>query len=98
LLPAATMAQNFAQAASHLVGYTIVAVKTAVSFKDKGKDLKDGFEGCEFDRVIVFDDNTYLVCRSYGYHYAYRPEAVLLAGQNNWKMVIDGEVFDVSTR
>jgi hypothetical protein len=100
--PIMCSASDFSRAASHLTGFTIVAVKTIDSFKDRGKDKQDGFEGCDYDRTIIFDDDKYVVCQGYGYHYAYRPEATLLVKQSGgttiWKMVVEDEVFDVSTR
>jgi len=53
--------------------------------------------------VILFSDGKALTCAGFGYHYAYRPDAVLLAklityGGNTLydiKMVVDNEVYDM---
>jgi hypothetical protein len=37
---------------------------------DKGV-RKDDFEGCDYDHIIVFDDNTGVRCTSYSYSYSY---------------------------
>ncbi len=92
--------------ASDYVGYTIIAVKTVDSFRDKGGEAKDGFEGCDYDRVIVFTDGTAVRCRGYGYKYAYRPKAVILGQQVNFqghavtmlKMIVQGTAYDVTGR
>jgi hypothetical protein len=79
------------------VGFKIVAVKTiekSVSTKDGSS--KEEFEGCDFDRVIVFTDNTFVKCNSYRYHYAYRPEAVILTDGFRWVMIVDDDEYDVN--
>jgi hypothetical protein len=40
-----------------LVGYTLIARKYIDGWFEEG-ERKSGFEGCDFDRIIVFDDNT----------------------------------------
>lgn len=49
------------------IGYTIVAKKTVAAYIDKDGKREDSFEGCDYGRVIVFDDETYVRCQSYGY-------------------------------
>lgn len=69
---------DFADELEDLVGYTIVASKTIdYWYDDEEKD--DSFNGCTHGRVIVFTDGTKLTCAEYGYQYAYRPTAVLIA-------------------
>lgn len=62
---------------------------------DKGNE-KSQFDRCNFGRKIMFDDRTYLTCRGYSYHYAYRPDAILLVRNNSWLMIVDDEEFEVS--
>jgi hypothetical protein len=57
-----------------MVGWTLIARKTIDGRIDKGIK-KDDFEGCDYDRIIVFEDNTGVRCTSYSYSYAYRPTA-----------------------
>jgi hypothetical protein len=59
-------------------GYTIADVKTVAGYIDGNGKRSEDFEGCDFDRTIVFDDDSTLVCSTYRYHYAYRPKAVIL--------------------
>ena len=54
-------------------GYTIADVKTVDGYIDNDGKRSDSFEGCEFERKIVFTDGTALTCSTYHYHYAYRP-------------------------
>lgn len=86
-----------------LVGYVILDSKVIAGWYDK-KEKEDGtFNGCNYGRVIVFDDNTVLTCAGYGYHYAYRPTAVILAKATShggktvydYKMVVENEVYDM---
>ena len=88
-----------------LVGYIVLASKTVDSFIDKGKDKKDGLEGCDYDRVIAFTDGTGVVCRTYSYTYSYRPKAIILAQQvayqgkqfTRLKMLIGDRLYGVGT-
>jgi hypothetical protein len=88
---------------SSYVGYTIAAAKTITGYKDKDGKHSDDFEGCDFDRVIVFDDGTQLVCSSYSYTYAYRPEAVILIKNTEFQgrkvasvvMIVDDDEYDM---
>ena len=79
---------------TRLVGYTIVAVTQV-----------DGeFQGCDFDKIIRFLDGKAFRCSSYGYTYAYMPDAVIFAKQTTYqgksfatiKVLIEGEVFDMA--
>ncbi len=78
-----------------LVGYTIIASKTVVGFQDKSGKKADSFEGCEYDRVIIFDDNKILTCAEYGYQYAYRPTAIVLSNGSSFKMIVGNDVYDM---
>jgi len=92
-----------ADALSNFVGYTIIATKTIDSFIDKGKAKKDGFEGCDHDRVIVFTDGTSVTCRTYSYTYSYRPTAVILGKQVTFqgrqvtllKLIVEDSIYDI---
>ena len=64
---------------SDYVGYTVVAKKT----------VEDEFEGCDFDKRIIFTDGTYLTCSEYGYEYAYRPQVTLLNKGSQWVMCME---------
>lgn len=79
---------------SQYVGYTIVAVKTIARSVDKNGD-KTHFEGCEFDRDIVFDDGTYVTCTNYGYQYAYRPKAIILSNGASMVMIVRDRVYRI---
>lgn len=104
-VPSGVVNANASDVLSDFVGYTIVASKTVDAFVDKGKEKKDGFEGCDHDRVIVFTDGTGVVCRTYSYTYSYRPKAVILAQQFNYqgkqftrlKLVVGDKAYDVDT-
>jgi hypothetical protein len=95
LLPSLPAFADLASKLTGLTGYTIVGVKTVVGFVDTDGSRKDGFEGCNFGRVIIFSDNTILTCAGYGYQYAFNPQAILLARQGSWKMIIDSDVYDM---
>ncbi|MBV8801716.1 MAG: hypothetical protein JO131_01885 [Gammaproteobacteria bacterium] len=81
---------------NQFIGYTIVANKTIVGWYDNDGKKGDSFEGCNFNRVIVFDDNRTLTCAEYGYQYAYRPTATILSNGANIKMVVESDVYDMS--
>ena len=76
-----------------VIGYTLVAKKTVVGFiKDDSRE--DGFSGCEYGKVLVFDDNTGVRCTAYSYSYAYRPDAYIFVNSSMIKICIKGEWFD----
>ena len=77
-----------------VVGYTLAARKTVVA-KIENDQREDGFTGCSYNRILVFDDNTGLRCAEYNYHYAYRPEAFIFVNSYSIKACIDGEMMDL---
>jgi hypothetical protein len=52
-----------------LVGYTIVSATSVTGT----------FEGADYDRVVRLDNGWIFQFRTYGYHYAYHPDAVVFA-------------------
>jgi hypothetical protein len=80
---------------SRVVGFTLIAKKTVVAYIEDGKRV-DGFNGCNFDRVLVFEDNTGLRCDGYNYAYAYMPDAYLFAASTSIKGCIEDEWYDLS--
>lgn len=88
----------FADVTSQLgrfVGYTIIASKTIAGYQDKNGKRADSFEGCDYDRVIIFDDNKFLMCAGYGYLYSYRPTAIILSNGSSFKMIVGNDVYDM---
>jgi hypothetical protein len=85
----------FACELDEMVGWTLIARKTIEGRIDKGV-RKEDFEGCEYDRIIVFDDNTGVRCTSYSYHYSYRPTAYVWANGSALKMCVGSSWFGVS--
>ena len=83
-----------------LIGYTIVDSKTIASWHDDDEKEEGAFKGCKHGRVIVFTDNKTLTCAEYGYQYAYRPTAIILAKEVSYngksffdfKMIVRDEV------
>jgi hypothetical protein len=98
--------EAFADLASkleHLVGYSIVASKTIRGWHDSDEKEEGAFKGCRHGRLIVFTDGTGLTCAQYGYQYAYRPTAIILAKRietggrslTDFKMIVEDEVYDM---
>lgn len=81
---------------NNLVGYTIIDSKIVAGHIDKNEKKEDDFEGCDYDRIIVFDDDKILTCLQYGYQYKYRPRAIILYNGINFKMVVGDEIYDMS--
>ncbi len=96
-------AADLADELENLVGYTIIDTKTIVAWHDDDEQEEGSFNGCSHGRVIVFTDGTTLTCAEYGYQYAYRPTAIILAkkityrGKSfyDFKMVVGDEVYDM---
>lgn len=83
---------------SRLVGFTIIHAGTVTGYVDRGGKVETDFEGCDFGRKLIIDETYSVTCASYGYHYAYRPDVVVLTKGSVGKAIIDGEVFDISLR
>lgn len=81
---------------SSLTGYTVAASLTITGWKDSNGKKGDSFEGCDFDRVIIFDDSKILRCATYNYTYSYRPTAVILVRNGTYKMIVEDEVYDMN--
>jgi hypothetical protein len=76
-----------------VIGYTLVARKTIAGLIENGV-RKDDFEGCAYDRISVFDDNTRVMCTIYSYSYSYRPTVYLFANGGNFEVCIESEFYD----
>jgi hypothetical protein len=79
-----------------LIGYTIIAKKTIIGRVDKD-GRHDDFQGCDYGRIIIFDDNTGVACQEYGYEYAYRPDAYIMARGGSIKMCVEGDMYHVGS-
>ena len=72
-----------------LKGYTLAEIWTI-----------EEFEGCEYDKIIKFQEGAALQCVGYGYSYSYFVDAFIfvktLSGSViDIKMVVDGEVYEM---
>lgn len=79
-----------------LKGYTLVEIVTITGWIDKDGRRKDGFEGCDYGRVIILDYNKSLRCTSYGYQYSYNPDAFIFSRGGSFKMIVDGNSYEMS--
>lgn len=79
-----------------LIGWEVVDVKTIAGWEDEDGEKGDSFEGCDWDRKIIFTDDTYLVCTSYNYSYSYRPDAVIFERYGSYKILVNNEFYDMS--
>lgn len=75
----------------------VIARKTIVGRIDKGV-REDDFKGCDYDRIIVFDDNTGVRSTEYSYEYSYRPTAFVWANGGSLKMWVGSHSYSVSRR
>ena len=82
------------RALRRLEGWTIMKVST----------VRGTFNGCEYDKLVELTDGTVLRCASYGYQYAYMPDAVVFAksvtaGATSAVMIrlmVEGELYDMA--
>lgn len=85
------LADRFTKKLREVEGWTIISV-TQVDGK---------FLGCDYDRVIKFQDGTSYKCAGYGYEVEYEPDAVIFGksmkfqGKNfvDFKALIEGEFY-----
>lgn len=75
---------------SKYVGWTIIYSGTVTGYVNEEGEQEDDFEGCDHDRILIIDNSKSVVCVSYGYSYAYRPDIVILWKQHE----MDGETYD----
>jgi hypothetical protein len=100
---ASTARADLADKLSRLVGYVIVDAKTIKGWYDESEKEDGAFKGCKHGRVIVFTDNKALTCAEFGYQYAYRPTAIILAKSityqgstiYDYKMVVGDDIYDM---
>jgi hypothetical protein len=82
-----------------LVGYEIQSVKTVAGWidEDAGKvGNEDDWEGCRYDRKIIFDDGTTVVCTTYHHGSAWgKQKAVIFAKYSDQIVCIDDELMEV---
>ncbi len=103
LLFSVTARADLADELENIIGYTIVDSKTIASWYDEDEKEEGAFKGCKHGRVIVFTDKKTLTCAEYGYQYAYRPTAIILAKEVSYqgksfydfKMIVENEVYDM---
>jgi hypothetical protein len=77
-------------------GYNIVDVLTIEGTIDRNGKKESAFNGCEYGKVIIFEGNKSLKCSSYGYQYAFRPDAVILYKSGIFKMIVENDIYDMS--
>jgi hypothetical protein len=88
-------AQLSDRALDQLEGYTLIAKKKVAGYITEKGRFEDSFEGCDFDRVIVFTDETAVVCDEFGYQYAYMPEAYVFAKGRTLRLVVRDKVYRI---
>ena len=80
---------------SNYVGWTIIYSGTITGYIDEHGWEKDGFEGCEYGRVLIVDYTKQVTCAEYSYAYAFRPDIVVISNSFGLKACIDNEMYDV---
>jgi hypothetical protein len=92
LIPTASLAID-ASDFSGLEGWTVAAVT----------QVRDEFEGCDFDRRIRFINGWVLTCSTYSYSYSYMPNAAIFVKSFNYqnraywmiKVLINDEFYEM---
>lgn len=79
-----------------LKGYTILGGFTITGWMDPDKGKKgDAFEGCEYGRVLILDNNLAVTCEEYSYSYSYHPRVVILGDGRSLRMLLGGHLYRV---
>jgi hypothetical protein len=78
-----------------LVGYRIHSIKLIKGYIGHDGRLVKEFTGCEYDRTIIFDDNTSLKCAFNMYGYGYIPEVVIFTSPLGIKMLVNSIMYDM---
>ncbi len=59
-------------------------------------NINDEFNGCDYGKRYVLDNDLILECKSYKYSYSYRPQAVLVTDGIKTVAIIGGDEYEVS--
>ena len=78
-----------------LVGYTISHIKTVDGWYDEDGKSDNNFKGCKRGRIIIFTDKTILGCDEHSYSFSYKPEAIILQRNGDYKMIVGNDVYDM---
>lgn len=81
-----------------LVGYQIILARPITGYI-QGGIRREGYDGCEPDRVLVFADNTGVRCKQLVRQQLVQLPTGYLFARNNMgdlKLCVNGELFDVS--
>ncbi len=80
---------------SMLEGYTIVLATYIKGSQDRDGKRDDAFTGCNFDRIIIFDNGKVLTCATYNYTYSYHPSAIIFSNGSSYKMLVGNDLYDM---
>jgi len=82
-----------------LIGYEVEDVKSVAGWVDEAAGKvgnEDDWEGCRYNRTIIFDDGTSMECVSYHHSSAWGPQkAVIFKKYSGKKLCIDDQLIDV---
>ncbi len=82
-----------------LIGYEIEAVKSVAGWIDEAAGKvgnEDDWEGCRYNRTIIFSDATTVECVSYHHSNAWGPQTAVIFQKSSDKIVcIDDQLIDV---
>ena len=81
---------------SNYVGWTIIYAGKVTGYVDEKENVQDSFEGCEYDRILILDDSKQVICQTYSYSYAYRPDIVIMKNGFSVKACIGNKMYDIS--
>ena len=73
---------------SLLLSMTLLCLASTPAHADY--TIEGSFEGCDYDKVYELTNGQFLICSSYGYAYAYRPEVYEISGG---RILIGGEEY-----
>lgn len=80
-----------------LEGYTLIKVGEITGWLDRNGKKSDSFEGCDFGRKLTVDYSLQVTCQSYGYSYAYHPTAFFFRRGSTLKMIVENDIYDVTS-
>ncbi|MDE0305565.1 MAG: hypothetical protein OXI87_11900 [Albidovulum sp.] len=80
---------------SDYVGWTIIYSGAVTGYIDERGREENGFEGCEYGRVLIVDYTKQVTCAEYSYAYAFHPDIVVISNEFGLKACIDDEMYDV---
>lgn len=81
---------------SDFVGWTIAFSGTVTGYVTEDGGVEASFEGCEYGRKLIVDEEFVVTCEDDQYDYSYRPDIVILSNGYRRMACIEDNIYELS--